>query len=248
MKNFEIELNIAKDASVIASKILINYKEKFNKILSDEGRDIKLKADIESELAIKKYLETYSEFPILGEESGANMELGNTFWIVDPLDGTSNYSRDFPICCISIALMYENEIVLGLINDFNRNDIYESTINTKAKLNGIEIQVSSVDDLSKATLTTGFPAKGNFDQEFIKGFSENLLKWKKVRMIGSAAMSLAYVASGRFDQYQERGIFLWDVAAGLSLIRSAGGKFSYEAHSDDKFKLDIIANNGFLKK
>ena len=246
MSNFNTELNIAKEASLIASKILISNKEKFNKVLSDEGRDIKLKADLESESAIKKYLEANSEYPILGEESGANMELGNTFWVVDPLDGTSNYSRDFPICCISIALIYNDEIVLGLINDFNRDDIYESTINSKAKLNGDEIQVSFVRETSKATLATGFPAKGNFDQNFIQGFSENLLKWKKVRMIGSAAMSCAYVASGQFDQYQESGIFLWDVAAGLSLIRSAGGKFSYKRHQDDIFKLDVIANNGFL--
>ena len=114
MSNFNTELNIAKEASLIASKILISNKEKFNKVLSDEGRDIKLKADLESESAIKKYLEANSEYPILGEESGANMELGNTFWVVDPLDGTSNYSRDFPICCISIALIYNDEIVLGL--------------------------------------------------------------------------------------------------------------------------------------
>ena len=101
-------------------------------------------------------------------------------------------------------------------------------------------------ETSKATLATGFPARGNFDQNFIQGFSENLLKWKKVRMIGSAAMSCAYVASGQFDQYQESGIFLWDVAAGLSLIRSAGGKFSYKRHKDDIFKLDVIANNDSL--
>ena len=76
--------------------------------------------------------------------------------------------------------------------------------------------------------------------------TEDSLKWKKVRMIGSAAMSCAYVASGQFDQYQEKGIFLWDVAAGLYLIKSAGGSFSYNSHSDDKFKLDVIANNGSL--
>lgn len=246
MHNFETELTIAKDASKIASNILCNQKEKINKVLLDEGRDIKLKADIESELAIKDYLESKSKFPILGEEYGANMDLGRSFWVVDPLDGTSNYSRNFPICCISIALIHEDEIVLGVINDFNRSNIYESTINSKAKLNGKEISVSSITDSSKATLTTGFPAKGKFDKDFIEAFSEDLLQWKKVRMIGSAAMSCAYVASGQFDQYQEKGIFLWDVAAGLSLIKSAGGSFSYKKHSDDKFKLDVIANNGAL--
>lgn len=246
MRDFGTELKIARKASIIASKILSDQKDKINTVLSDAGRDIKLQADIESELAIKKYLESNSKIPILAEESGANSSLGSTFWVVDPLDGTSNYSRDFPMCCISIALIYEDEIVLGLINDFNRDDIYESTINTKAKLNDREIKVSSVTDFSQATLTTGFPAKGNFDENFVREFSQDLLKWKKVRMIGSAAMSCAYVASGQFDQYQEKGIFLWDIAAGLSLIRSAGGKFSYKRYDDDKFKVDVIANNGSL--
>ena len=246
MHDFNEELIIAKNASIVASEILLKQKETFNEVLLDEGRDIKLKADIASESAIKDYLKSKSGFPILAEESGADQDLGKSFWIVDPLDGTSNYSRDFPICCISIALMHENEIVLGVINDFNRSNIYESTINSKSKLNGKDISVSSIADVSKATLTTGFPAKGRFDEDFIKEFSEDSLKWKKVRMIGSAAMSCAYVASGQFDQYQEKGIFLWDVAAGLSLIKSAGGNYSYNPHSDNKFKLDVIANNGSL--
>ena len=246
MHDFSDELILAKNASIVASEILVNQKENFNEILSDEGRDIKLKADLASESAIKDYLKSKSGFPILAEESGADQDIGNSFWIVDPLDGTSNYSRDFPICCISIALMHEDEIVLGVINDFNRNDIYESTINSVSKLNGKDISVSSITDISKATLTTGFPAKGRFDKDFIEEFTEDSLKWKKVRMIGSAAMSCAYVASGQFDQYQEKGIFLWDVAAGLSLIKSAGGSFSYNSHSDNKFKLDVIANNGSL--
>ena len=246
MYDFSDELIIAKNASITASEILVNQKENFNEVLSDEGRDIKLKADIASESAIKDYLELKSGFPVLAEESGADQDLGNSFWIVDPLDGTSNYSRNFPMCCISIALMHEDKIVLGVINDFNRNDIYESTINSVSKLNGKDISVSSITETSKATLTTGYPAKGRFDKDFIEEFTEDSLKWKKVRMIGSAAMSCAYVASGQFDQYQEKGIFLWDVAAGLSLIKSAGGNFSYNSHSDNKFKLDVIANNGSL--
>ena len=88
------------------------------------------------EKVIKEYLLANSNFPILAEESGANQELGNSFWVVDPLDGTSNYSRDFPICCISIALIHEKEITLGVINDFNRGSIYEGSIDSKAKLNG----------------------------------------------------------------------------------------------------------------
>ena len=246
MINIKQELEVAKKATEIAAALLIDNKENINMILSNEGRDVKLKADNESEKVIKEYLSSNSNFPILAEESGANQELGDSFWVVDPLDGTSNYSRDFPICCISIALIYEKEISLGVINDFNRGSIYEGSTDSKAKLNGQEIFVSSINEKSKATLATGLPAKGNFGKESMSELSNELVSWKKVRMIGSAAMSCAYVASGQFDQYQEKGIFLWDIAAGLSIIKAAGGDYSFKPYPEDQLKVDVIANNNCL--
>ena len=246
MVNIKKELEVAKKASKIAAALLVDHKDSINKILSNEGRDVKLKADLESEKLIKDYLLLNSDFPILAEESGVNIDLGNSFWVVDPLDGTSNYSRNFPICCISIALVLKNEIALGVINDFNRSYIYEGSIETKAKLNGQDINVSSINQKSKATLATGLPAQGNFNNKSMMELSRELTNWKKVRMIGSAAMSCAYVASGQFDQYQEKGIFLWDIAAGLSIIEAAGGNYFYKSHPADKFKVDVIANNNCL--
>ena len=134
MINIEHELEVAKKASEIASALLKDNKDSINMVLSNEGRDIKLKADLESERVIKEYLLANSNFPILAEESGANQDLGGFFWVVDPLDGTSNYSRDFPICCISIALIYEEEIALGVINDFNRGSLYERKYRLKSKI------------------------------------------------------------------------------------------------------------------
>ena len=148
MIDIKRELEVAKKASEIAATLLTENKDNINKVLSNEGRDIKLKADLESEKVIKDYLLANSSFPILAEESGANQVLGNSFWVVDPLDGTSNYSRDFPMCCISIALIYEKEITLGVINDFNRGSLYEGSIDSRAKLNGVDIFVSSIHDLS----------------------------------------------------------------------------------------------------
>ena len=246
MINIEKELEVAKKASKIAAALLIDQKDNINEVLSNEGRDLKLKADLESEKLIKEYLLSNSSFPILAEESGANQDLAKSFWVVDPLDGTSNYSRNFPICCISIALIHENEITLGVINDINRSSIYEGSINSKAKLNGQDIKVSSIGERSQATLATGLPAKGNFNEDSMIELSNELVKWKKVRMIGSAAMSCAYVASGQFDQYQEKGIFLWDIAAGLSIIKAAGGGYSYKPCTEDKFKVNVIANNNCL--
>ena len=180
------------------------------------------------------------------DRSGANEYLGSSFWVVDPLDGTSNYSRDFPICCISIALIHENKIILGVINDFNRNIIFEGSTETPAMMNSKPISVSDISDKTKATLATGLPAKGSYKDEAMLALAKEFTQWKKIRMIGSAAMSCAYVASGQFDQYQENGIFLWDIAAGLAIIKAAGGNYHYKTYDDNKFKVDVIANNNCI--
>ena len=246
MIQIDKELSTAKKASLQSAKLLINQKKLVNDVISNEGRDIKLRADVESENIIKKYLKDNSDLPILAEESGANEDLGSSFWVVDPLDGTSNYSRDFPICCISIALIHENKIILGVINDFNRNIIFEGSTETPAMMNSKPISVSGISDKTKATLATGLPAKASYKDEAMLALAKELAKWKKIRMIGSAAMSCAYVASGQFDQYQENGIFLWDIAAGLAIIKAAGGNYHYKTYDDNKFKVDVIANNNCI--
>ena len=246
MIQIDKELSTAKKASLQSAKVLINQKKLVNDVISNEGRDIKLQADIESENIIKKYLKDNSDLPILAEESGANEDLGSSYWVVDPLDGTSNYSRDFPICCISIALIHENKIILGVINDFNRNIIFEGSTETPAMMNSKLISVSDISDKTKATLATGLPAKGSYKDEAMLALAKEFAKWKKIRMIGSAAMSCAYVASGQFDQYQENGIFLWDIAAGLAIIKAAGGNYHYKTYDDNKFKVDVIANNNCI--
>ena len=246
MIQIDKELSTAKKASLQSAKLLINQKKFVNDVISNEGRDIKLQADIESENIIKKYIKENSDLPILAEESGANEDLGSSFWVVDPLDGTSNYSRDFPICCISIALIHENKIILGVINDFNRNIIFEGSTETPAMMNSKPISVSDISDKTKATLATGLPAKGSYKDEAMLALAKEFTQWKKIRMIGSAAMSCAYVASGQFDQYQENGIFLWDIAAGLAIIKAAGGNYHYKTYDDNKFKVDVIANNNCI--
>ena len=246
MIQIDKELSTAKKASLQSAKLLINQKKLVNDVISNEGRDIKLRADIESENVIKKYIKENSNLPILAEESGANEDLGSSFWVVDPLDGTSNYSRDFPICCISIALIHENKIILGVINDFNRNIIFEGSTETPAMMNSKLISVSDISDKTKATLATGLPAKGSYKDEAMLALAKEFTQWKKIRMIGSAAMSCAYVASGQFDQYQENGIFLWDIAAGLAIIKAAGGNYHYKTYDDNKFKVDVIANNNCI--
>ena len=245
--NTDNELNLAIDIAYKAGQFLSLYRTGLNKTIFSEKKDIKLEADIKTEELIKSLILKNSDFPILGEESGSSANnLGNTYWVVDPLDGTANFARNIPICCVSIALIKNNEPFLGVIYDFNHDDMYSGSKNHQASLNGLEIKVSQIKDKSLATIVTGLPAKTDFSDKAMNKMITDFQSWKKVRMIGSAAMSCAYVASGQFDQYQEKGIFLWDIAAGLSIIKAAGGKYTFKPYPEDQFKVDVVANNNCL--
>ena len=216
-------LALAKSAALEAGKyLLINQGKELN-ILHDAGRDIKLQLDIDTENIIKKIISSQSEFSILGEETGFTDDVGEFYWVVDPLDGTSNFLRDIPISCVSIALMQNLTPILGVIYDFNHDDLYFGHQNSKAFLNQEQISVSDYSEKSQSTLVTGIPAKTNYSDDEFKNMIDDFQHWKKVRMIGSAAMAAIYVAAGKAETYKENGIFLWDIAAGAAIVNAAGG-------------------------
>jgi myo-inositol-1(or 4)-monophosphatase len=240
-------LTIAKSAALLAGDFLLNSKSNNLEILLNEGRDLKLQLDIDTEKLLKKYIGSKSTYAILGEELGSNNHLGEYYWVIDPLDGTSNYLRNIPISCVSIALMNNNYPILGVIYDFNHEELYCGHDNSKACMNDEEINVSSLSLKKDSTLVTGIPAKTNYSdmefEEIIRDFQE----WKKVRMIGSAAMAACYVASGKAETYKENGIFLWDVAAGAAIVRAAGGKVSLESIQSD-FRVDAKFSNNTIEQ
>jgi myo-inositol-1(or 4)-monophosphatase len=222
--NIEYELTIANKAAKAAGKILLNQKDILNNSIFTSDRDVKLEADIASENLIKGIIESESNFPILAEESGKSADnLGNTFWVVDPLDGTANYARDIPLCCISIALVQNLNPVIGVIYDFNNDDLYEGTKETEALLNNKLINVSDTAERNKGILVTGLPNATDYSDEAMLRMVKDFQSWRKVRMIGSAAMAAVYVASGKADLYKEFGTYLWDVAAGAAIVSAAGG-------------------------
>ena len=147
--------------------------------------------------------------------------------------------------CVSIALVKEKDPIIGVINDFNNNHIYHGSSQTKAFMNKTEITTSLVDNKSQATLITGLPVNTDYSDESMKRFIQDFKTWKKIRMLGSAAMAAAYIASGRADVYKESGTNLWDVAAGVAIVRAAGGEATISNLKDD-FSLDIHISNGFL--
>ena len=241
--NIEYELTIANKAAKAAGNILLNQKDILNNSIFTSDRDVKLEADIASENLIKGIIESESNFPILAEESGKSADnLGDTFWVVDPLDGTANYARDIPLCCISIALIQNLNPVIGVIYDFNNDDLYEGTKETKALLNNKLINVSDIAEKNKGILVTGLPNATDYSDEAMLKMVKDFQSWRKVRMIGSAAMASAYVASGKADLYKEFGTYLWDIAAGAAIINAAGGKADIKNRRDN-FQVDVYFSN-----
>ena len=241
--NTKDELKIAKKAAFKAGKILINNKNSLNKLIFSSDRDIKLQADIYSEKIIIDILSQESDFPILAEESlNFNDELTETFWVVDPLDGTANYTKDIPFCCVSIALMHKMQPVIGVIYDFNRNDLYEGSFDKGAKLNGNIIMVSDVKTPKEGILVTGLPNNTDYSDSALLKMVKNFQEWRKVRMIGSAAIASCYVASAKAEVYKEFGTYLWDVAAGAAIVNAAGGNAKI-TNFRDNFQVDVHFSN-----
>jgi myo-inositol-1(or 4)-monophosphatase len=245
--DFSKELTIAKKAALKAGNFLKKNKDNLNKTISSTDRDIKLQADLEAEKIIKDIIKKDSSFGILAEESGMSSKVSHkNLWVVDPLDGTANYSRNIPFCCVSIAMLSGAKPVLGVIYDFNNNELYEGSVNTRACLNGKEISVSKIKATQEAILVTGLPNDTDYSDEAIMEMVKNFQNWRKVRMIGSAALASAYIASGKADLYMENKSYLWDIAAGAAIVNSAGGEALILNHNE-KFQVDVRFSNSLIK-
>jgi myo-inositol-1(or 4)-monophosphatase len=241
------ELVIAKKAIFEAGNLLLKKKEILIEVILSTNKDIKLKADILAEKAIKAIIENESDYPILAEESGlSSKDIPNIFWVVDPLDGTANYARNIPICCVSIALISNLKPILGVIYDFINDDLYEGSIYTKALLNNEEISVSKVKNSSEGILITGLPNNTDYSDNALLKMVKDFQNWRKVRMIGSAAMASVYIASGKADLYTEKKTYLWDIAAGAAIVNAAGGEASIVNQNED-FQVDVRFSNSHLK-
>ena len=168
-------------------------------------------------------LEAYPKHAILAEEGGARGDNEYT-WIIDPLDGTTNYLHGFPQYCVSIALEHRGQITQAVIYDPNRNDLFTGSRGAGAFLNDRRIRVSKTRELSDALVCTGFPYS-NFSKldTYMGMFKDVVQKTAGVRRPGAAALDLAYVACGRFDGFWELGLSPWDIAAGSLIILEAGG-------------------------
>ena len=232
--------NLAIDAAMQAGDFLNKSKLEKKEILEEEGRDIKLIIDQDTEKLIRSNLQA-TDIPILGEEYGGDIADGK-YWVIDPIDGTANYFRGLDECCVSIALMENDEALIGVIYNFNNDQMYTAIKDQGAFLNNTKISVSDIASRDKASITTGFPASESIESSM--NFLEDLKGWKKVRMFGSAALSCAYVASGKCDYYAEKGVYLWDIAAGICLVKEAGGCADFKLI--DKERYEVVFSNNLL--
>jgi myo-inositol-1(or 4)-monophosphatase len=222
--------------------------------------DIKLELDVRAQKLIERTLR--SAFPnvdVLGEEGNTGNTKGDDRWVVDPIDGTVNFAYTIPHACVSIALQARARTgkadyadgynsVVGVVYDPFCDEMWTAIRGQPARLNGKIIKVSSRRKLEDCIVSIGFAKSKESVQSTLPYFNELVPRVRKIRMMGAAALGLAYVANGRFDAYIERGINVWDVAAGGLLIESAGGEFWHEPIPNREHGYAMVANNGLLRK
>lgn len=211
------------------------------------GIDLVTDADRRAEEAVVQCIRSRCpDDAILSEERGAEAGRSPYRWIIDPLDGTTNYAHRFPIYCVSVAVEAGGQVLAGAVYDPTRDELFAASRGAGATLNGRPIHVSEEADLGSALLATGFPydirtrRRNNLQQ-----FADLSRRARAVRRPGSAALDLCYVAAGRLDGYWELTIGPWDVAAGALLVEEAGGRLSrLDGSPYDIFAGEVVATNG----
>lgn len=245
---YEKELELAIRAAREAGEILKQRSDV--RVDSDEGKDIKLSSDKNSERAIISLLSAHSDYPILSEECGMveREHKDGYLWIIDPLDGTANYLKGLTeLTCVSIALWKNGEPVLGVVYRYAVDELYYGVIGQGAFCNGSPMRTNATCLVSKATVATGFPVHRDYGDESLQSFVRLIQRFKKVRMLGAAAVMGTFVAAGRVDAYMEDHIMLWDIAAAVAIVTAAGGAASVELLEENMCICKLFANEKLME-
>jgi myo-inositol-1(or 4)-monophosphatase len=240
---------VAVEAALKSGRLIKNSVGKVRSLTYKGKTNIVTDVDASSEKIIMRAVSgSFPDHAILSEEAGAARNGSAYRWVIDPLDGTTNFAHGFPFFCVSIALELRGEIMLGVVYDPVREELFLAEKGRGAHLNGRRIKASAERSLSRSFLATGFA----YDVEKasnsnLKNFRNFLIRSMAIRRAGSAALDLSYVACGRFDGFWEIGLHPWDSAAGALLVKEAGGRVtrfdgSRFTHYDDR----ILATNGLI--
>jgi myo-inositol-1(or 4)-monophosphatase len=238
-------LDTATQAARNAGRLL---REHFGKPLvvdAATAHDIKLELDVRAqEMIASRLLSAYPDHALVGEEGVAGNAASRYRWIVDPIDGTVNYYYGIPHFCVSIALMEGEEAVAGVIYDPMREELWQAAKGAPATLNGKPARVSAREKLADAIVSVGFSKSRTTIASGLPLFERMIFRVRKCRAMGSAALDLAYVASGRLDAYIEESIGLWDMAAGNLIVACAGGEVRVRPAASNAERYSVIASNG----
>ena len=240
-------LEAAKSAAREAGGLLRENLDKRSEIMFKGTVDLVTHFDAESqEMIFRRLSAAFPGHGFLAEEGLSLPGKSHFRWIIDPIDGTTNFAHTFPIFCVSIALEEKGVIVVGVVYDPMRDELFEAVKGRGASLNGARIRVSNIPELGKALLATGFPydvRTSSFNN--VREFNAFIVRAQAVRRCGSAALDLCYVACGRFDGFWELKLKPWDVAAGALIVEEAGGRVSdFGGRTFDPFSERALASNG----
>ena len=240
-------LDVAEKAARAAGELLRQNFQRPLRVNSVEAHDIKLEIDVQAQKLITKLLlEEFPEHALYGEEGIVGDQSCEHQWVVDPLDGTVNYFYGIPHFCVSIALRLRSEIIVGVVYDPIREEMWTGQKGETPRLNGHHFRVSDRATLAEAVISVGLSKTGVTIEAGLPLLQRMVHRARKCRLLGSAALDMAYVACGRLDAYIEQGISLWDIAAGWLLIENAGGTVDLRPREDMKDKYSIIASNGVI--
>lgn len=246
--DLESLLKLSVTTAAEAGLLLQRAGQEARHVRSAEGKDVKLQADVDSETFIRQRLSGSTPYALVGEEEGGDgtlLDRDEPYWIIDPLDGTANYLKGLPLACVSIALWRGTEPLLGAVYDFYRDEMISGIAdgpNRGVYLNGVPSRPEYASGVGSATFYTGFPVAMDFSPESLEELIGQVRAYRKTRSLGTSAMATAFVGLGRIDAYFERGIRLWDIAAGFAIVRAAGGVIHFTVlPGADEFLLDAAA-------
>ncbi len=261
MKSVDLKRALA-TASVAAKAAgaLMRKNWRSPKVVNKASRyDIKLDLDVRCQKLIEKTLRgAFPHINLLAEEGDSGDVTLEYRWVVDPIDGTVNFAYGIPHACVSIALQGKRqkakgkiggyETLLGVVYDPFLDELWTATCNSPARLNGRVIHASNRKQLADCIVTTGFAKSAQSLEDMLPFFGRLARSVRKVRMLGSAALAMTWVATGRLDAYVESRVSLWDIAAGALILERAGGEFWHEPVPGEPHVLRLVANNGNVRK
>jgi myo-inositol-1(or 4)-monophosphatase len=255
----KVSMEVARETGVLLRKNLHSTTKRVNEA---HQHDIKLELDVRSQKLIERGLaRAFPDVAVLGEEGESNADDAPARWVIDPIDGTVNFAYSIPHACISIALQIRNAAkpgpnvhpdalyttVTGLIYDPFVDEMFTAIKGAGARLNGRRISVSKRSDPKESIVSIGFAKEKRTVEAMTPVLAHMLGRVRKIRMMGAAALAMAYVSCGRFDAYLESGLRLWDIAAGGLILEEAGGEF-WNKPLPGAHYYEIAANNGIIRQ